>query len=229
MGYILLEGGAEFGGRMADPDRRAMALAGGVDARVRIIPAAAAPDDNHQRAGRNAERWFRKLGATDAAALPLIDRHSAEDPTLAAGLRESRMIYLLGGFPHHLAQSLAGTAAWAAVRQARQSGAVIGGSSAGAMVLCEFYYNPADGRVYPGLNLVSGACVLPHHDTYGEGWAPQIRRMLPDAVMIGIDEETGMLDDAVSGDWHVYGKGTVTLYRSHRVQRFGPADEFSIR
>jgi hypothetical protein len=31
MGFILLEGGAEFGGRMADPDRQAMMRAGGTD------------------------------------------------------------------------------------------------------------------------------------------------------------------------------------------------------
>jgi cyanophycinase len=229
MGYILLEGGAEFGGQMAAPDLRAMELAGGFDVRLRVIPAAAAPDDNHQRAGQNAERWFRKLGATDAAALPLIDRQSAEDPALAATFRQSRMIYMLGGFPRHLAQSLAGTAAWEAIRQARQAGAVIGGSSAGAMVLCQHYYDPVDDRVLPGLNLLPGACVLPHHDTFGGSWAPRIRRLLPDVVMIGIDEETGMLDDATSGCWRVYGKGAVTLYRADRVQRFGPADEFCLR
>jgi hypothetical protein len=32
MGYILLEGGKEFGGYMEAPDRQALALAGGVDA-----------------------------------------------------------------------------------------------------------------------------------------------------------------------------------------------------
>ena len=37
MGYLLLEGGAEFGGRMRDPDLRAIALAGGFDAPIRIM------------------------------------------------------------------------------------------------------------------------------------------------------------------------------------------------
>ncbi len=229
MGYILLEGGAEFGGQMAAPDLRAMELAGGLDARLRVIPAAAAPDNNHQRAGGNAERWFQKLGATDAAALPLIDRQSAEDETLVNILRESRMIYMLGGFPHYLARSLDKTSAWEAMCQAWQAGAVIGGSSAGAMVLCDLYYNPTDDQVVPGLGLVAGACVLPHHDTTGHRWAPRIQRLQPDVVMIGIDEETGMLDDQTSGRWRVYGKGFVTLYRSDKVQRFGPADIFSLR
>jgi hypothetical protein len=38
VGYILLEGGAEFGGSMAIPDRRALELAGGLDVRISIIP-----------------------------------------------------------------------------------------------------------------------------------------------------------------------------------------------
>ena len=138
------------------------------------------------------------------------------------------MIYMLGGFPHHLAQSLVGTAAWEAIYQAWQTGAVICGSSAGAMVLCEYYYNPADENVMPGLGLVAGACVLPHHDTFGSSWAPRLRRLLPDVVMIGIDEQTGMIDDAASGRWQVYGKGAVTLYRHHQVQRLWPSDAFSL-
>lgn len=52
MGYLVLEGGAEFGGRMAEPDRRALALAGGPEAPIVIIPTAAAPDHNHERAGQ---------------------------------------------------------------------------------------------------------------------------------------------------------------------------------
>ncbi len=228
MGFILLEGGAEFGGQMALPDQRAMELAGGPDARISVVPAAAAPDDNHRRAGRNAEKWFQQLGATDVAALPLIDQASAEDKALAGVLRESRLIYILGGFPHHLAWSLAGTTAWEAIVHAWQDGAVVGGSSAGAMVLCESYYDPAEGKVHDGLGLLAGACVLPHHDTFGQNWAPLLRPLLPGTLLIGIDEQTGMLNDAVSGQWKVYGKGNVTLYRPENVQRCGPKEIFSL-
>jgi len=71
MGYILLEGGAEFGGQMAEPDRQAIILAGGPDKPISIIPAAATPDNNHQRAGRNGVGWFRRLGATNVSAVPV--------------------------------------------------------------------------------------------------------------------------------------------------------------
>src|SRR5688500_2075754 len=100
-GHILLAGRAEFGGSIAEPDLRALELIGGADARVSIIPAAAAPDHNHERVGRNGVRWFESLGARNVAALPLIDRASADSPAVVAALREARLIYLLGGFPHY--------------------------------------------------------------------------------------------------------------------------------
>jgi cyanophycinase len=95
---------------------------------------------------------------------------------------------------------------------AHRAGAVIAGSSAGAMVLCEFYFDPASGKVLPGLNLLAEVCVLPHHDTFGKDWAPRLTSLLPGALLIGIDEETGVLNDDPTGQWTVYGKGAVTLY-----------------
>ena len=49
---------------------------------------------------------------------------------------------MLGGFTRYLAETLAGSRAWQAMRNAHRDGAVIGGSSAGAMVLCESYFDP---------------------------------------------------------------------------------------
>lgn len=226
MGSILLEGGAEFGGMMKAPDQRAMELAGGKESRISIIPAAAAPDENHERAGANGIRWFQGLGATDVSVLPLIDRSSADDRLVVEALRQSKLIYLLGGFTHHLGQSLAGSDSQKAMAEALESGAVIAGSSAGAMVLCEFYYNPRADEVVDGLNLVPGACVLPHHDTFGKNWAPRLKHLIPDTCLIGIDEETGMLDDGPSKNWRAYGKGIVTLYRSGKVDAFASNDSF---
>lgn len=228
-GYILLEGGAEFGGQMAIPDRRAIELAGGVEARIGIIPTAAAPDRNDERAGGNGRRWFTGLGAKHVDVLPLIDRASADRADVVEAVRASRLIYMLGGFTHYLGQTLAGSASWQAMMEAYRSGAVIAGSSAGAMVLCEHYYNPEAGRVVEGLGLVPNACVLPHHNTFGKGWASRLRALLPDAVLVGIDERTGMLDDTGDGRWNVYGQGAVTLYRGDRVEVYRSGEPFSLK
>ena len=79
MGYLLLEGGAEFGRRMRDPDLRAIELAGGFDIPLRIIPTAAAPDHNYDNAGGIGTRWFRGLGVRDVTSLKIIDKSSAND------------------------------------------------------------------------------------------------------------------------------------------------------
>jgi cyanophycinase len=227
MGYLLLEGGAEFGGQMSAPDLRAIELAGGLDAPICIIPAAAAPDNNHKRAGGNGVRWFQSLGATNVFSLDVIDSTTAADPTLAASIRTSRLIYLLGGFPRHLTETLAGSACWQAALHVYEQGGVIAGSSAGAMVLCEHYYDPSEKKLLKGLNLISNACVLPHHNTFSKSWLQRLTELLPGATLIGIDEATGMVSD-LEGGWQVYGAGEVTLYRSGKTVRYGRGERFSL-
>ncbi len=223
-----MEGGAEFGGLMADPDRQAMTLAGGPDVPISIIPAAAAPDNNHHKAGQNGVAWFRRLGAANVSALPLIDNASADDPEIVESLANSKFIFLLGGFPQYLAHVLNGSRSWQAVLAAFASGAVIAGSSAGAMVLCEYYYDPVSSQVAKGLNLVKRTCILPHHNTFGKNWAVTLKNRLPNITLLGIEEETGVLNDASQNTWCVYGKGNIILYHNSRIDRFGKRQEFAI-
>jgi cyanophycinase len=228
MGYLLLEGGAEFGGRMREPDLRAIELAGGFDAPIRIIPTAAAPDNNHQRAGNNGVRWFQSLGAKDVVSVPLLSKIRAEDKGIAQSLREAKLIYMLGGFTHYLGQTLKDSLVWQAAIEAYRNGAVVAGSSAGAMVMCESYYDPSAGHIYQGLNLVHNSLVLPHHDTFGKSWALKLLKKIPTVTLIGIDEQTGMLNDDVAQTWNVYGRGAVTLYRNGEVEIYSAGKAFSV-
>ena len=226
MGHLLLEGGAEFGGGMRDPDLKAIELAGGFEAPIRIIPTAAAPDNNHQRAGNNGIRWFQSLGAKDVLSVPLIDKTSANDENIAKSLREAKLIYMLGGFTGYLGETLKGSAAWEAVLEAYRAGAVIAGSSAGAMVMCEFYYDLNQGQVIEGLNLVPNSIVLPHHNTFGQSWASRLLEIVR-VNLIGIDEQTGMINNDAHA-WTVYGRGNVTLYQNRQVETYGPGKSFLI-
>jgi cyanophycinase len=226
MGYLLLEGGAEFGGLMRDPDLKAIGLAGRFDAPIRIIPTAAAPDDNHQRAGNNGIRWFQRLGASDVISLPLLDKVSANDESIVASLREAKLIYMLGGFTGYLGETLKGSAAWKAALAAYQNGAVVAGSSAGAMVMCEFYYDPGQGKVIDGLNLVPNSIVMPHYNTFGKSWASRLLE-ISGVTLIGIDERTGMIDDGPPG-WTVHGAGNVTLYRNGQIEVYESGKSFAL-
>ena len=227
MGYLVLEGGAEFGGKMSAPDLRAIELAGGFNAPICIIPTAAAADNNHQRAGNNGLRWFQSLGAKNVFTVDVTDSKSANDNSLAASIRRSRLIYLLGGFPRHLAETLANSLCWRAALDSFEAGAVIAGSSAGAMVLCEHYYDPYEKKLLGGLNLIPNSCVLPHHNNFGKAWARQLERLLPNAILIGLDEQTGMLNDA-GGTWQVHGAGNVTLYHAGKISVYTRDETFSL-
>jgi len=112
------------------------------------------------------------------------------------------------------------------MQNAYHAGAVIAGSSAGAMVLCQYYYDPESSRVKKGLGLISGICVLPHHNSFGQNWAPRLSELLPEIILVGIDEETGMLNAAEAGSWRVSGKGEVTLYHRGRIEKFIPQQSF---
>lgn len=218
MGYYLLEGGAEFGGNMREPDLKAIELAGGFTAPIRIIPTAAAPDHNHERAGNNGIRWFQSLGAKDVLSVPILSKIRADDKKIAQSLHDAKLIYMLGGFTHYLGQTLKDSLAYEAMLEAYQNGAVIAGSSAGAMVMCESYYDPGSKRIHGGLNFVPNSLLLPHHNTFGRSWVPQLTKKLPAATLIGIDEQTGMINNAENGAWTVYGRGSVTLYRNGQVE-----------
>ena len=143
---------------------------------------------------------------------------------IAESLRAAKLIYLLGGFTHYLGQTLSGSKALEAALEAYQNGAVIAGSSAGAMVLCEHYYDPGRGKVERGLNLVPNACVLPHHNSFGKNWAGKLKALLPGVTLFGIDEYTGMLLE--NEEWTVYGGGTITVYRGATVDRYASGKHF---
>ncbi|NWJ47426.1 MAG: Type 1 glutamine amidotransferase-like domain-containing protein [Chloroflexi bacterium] len=226
-GYILLEGGAEFGGKMAEPDKRALVLAGGFDAAVVIIPAAAAPDNNHRRAGQNGVNWFRKLGAKQVESLPIIDKSSANDPALAQQLAQARLIYLLGGFTGYLNETLMDSLCWQACVEAYRKGAVIAGSSAGAMVLCEYWYDYSKKQVVNGLGLVMGCCVLPHYNNFRREWTQSLAQLIPQTNLLGIDEVTGILSEAPNR-WQVYGGGTVTVQKGEQSMVYSAGNSFSL-
>ncbi len=227
-GHLVLQGGAEFGGQMRASDLRALELAGGARAAVCIIPAAAAPDDNHHRAGRNGRDWFRGLGASDVSVALVIDGESANDDAMVGLLRRAELVYLLGGFPAYLARVLSGSRCWQAVRDGLQQGLVLAGSSAGAMVLCEHLYDPHDGKIVAGLGLLTGCCLLPHHQTFGRRWAAKLQKDLPRATLIGIDEQTAMIDDGPDGRWTVYGAGRITLYSNGQKARYSSGERFML-
>ena len=81
-GWIALHGGGEFQRGSEIGDRRLVVAAGGADARVIVVPTAAARE-HPEMAARHGVQWFKQIGAQAAAAM-VVDERSANDSAIVA-------------------------------------------------------------------------------------------------------------------------------------------------
>jgi cyanophycinase len=205
-GILALVGGAEWQEGCAF-DAELLAASGGGE--VLVLPTAAAYE-HPDRAVDTARSWFAGLGGT-VRELPVLARADASDEATAATVRAARFVYLSGGSPLHLRSVLKETPVWDALVAAWENGAVVAGSSAGAMALCDPMVDPRGGALTVGLGLVENLAVVPHAD--GDV-ASHHRRTLElagdDLVVAAIAERTALLRDP-DGSWRVAGEGAVTV------------------
>jgi cyanophycinase len=170
-------------------------------------------------------RWHR-LGAESAARLgveqvvvPVVDRVSADDEAIAGLLEGAGLVYLSGGNPPFLAETLRGTAVWRAIETAWRGGAALAGCSAGAMALCgevPSVRRPFTGPV-DGLAAAPGLTVLPHFDRFAKRLPVKVLRAMSSrtdgVVAVGVDEDTALVggwrDDPE--EWEVVGRQSVWL------------------
>lgn len=177
---------------------------------VLVLPTAAAYE-HAERAVTFAERWFASIGGR-ARGLMVLHRAEAEDLDMAAAVRESRFIYLGGGSPMHLRSVLKDSPVWTALVGAWDDGAVVAGSSAGAMVLCDPMVDPRGGAFTLGLGLLPQLALIPHHDTWSEEKAKRTFELAPPGLpVVGIDEQTAVIRRP-DGSWSVEGAGRAVVF-----------------
>jgi cyanophycinase len=199
-------GGAEWqDGCTFDADL--LAASGGNE--VLVLPTAAAYE-HPDRAVATARSWFEGLGGT-VRPLRVLARADAVDAAAAAAVREARFVYLSGGSPLHLRSVLKETPVWDALVAAWEDGAVVAGSSAGAMALCDPMVDPRGGALTVGLGLVENLALVPHAE---RDVAAAHRRTLElagdDLVVAAVAERTALLRDP-DGTWRATGAGAVTV------------------
>jgi cyanophycinase len=172
-----------------------------------------------------ARAWFAGLGV-EVQELPVYTRSDAGSAELAERAAGAGLVYLTGGDPGLLAQTLRGTRVWAAVVEAWRGGAALAGSSAGAMALCEWTLVMArwprheQRRPVEALGLVPRTAVLPHYERMGSRWSVED---LPDgAVLLGIDERTAATWH--EGGWHAAGAASVVVVREGETARFASGE-----
>lgn len=216
-GPLALVGSGEYLPQM-EPVERAL-LRGRGHLYIQLATAAA------PEGPRSLDRWHR-LGAEAAQRLgaeqvivDVRDRADADRPELASLVRGAGLIYLSGGNPTYLAETLRGTLVWQAIAHEWSEGAALAGCSAGAMALADHVVHPLRPQHgVAGLGAVPGVRIIPHFDR----WAGR----LPDLalrpwtggsqILLGIDEDTALVGGP--HEWTVHGRGCVWwLHREGRV------------
>ena len=178
---------------------------------VVVLPTAAAYE-HPDRAVATAEAWFSTLGAK-ARGLMVLGRTDADAAANVDAVRRARFVYLSGGSAMHVRSVLKDSPLWEALVEAWNDGAVVAGSSAGAMVLCDPMVDPRGGAFTIGLGLVSQVAVIPHHDTWSHDKEKRTLDLAPAGLCIaGIDERTALVREP-GGKWRAAGAGEVTVFR----------------
>jgi len=189
-------------------------LLAGRPARAVFLPTAAGPGGPERVAYwlRLGADHYRRLGV-EPVPLAVVDRRDADDPTLAAEVAGAGLIYLSGGNPGYLADTLRRTAVLDAILAAWRGGAALAGCSAGACALTARADDTRTGAARPGLDVVPALVVLPHFDRI-ERWRPGIvaeraAHLGAGQTLVGIDEETALVGG--EGAWRVDGRRQVWL------------------
>jgi cyanophycinase len=207
-GVLALVGGNEWQEKCTF-DRDLLEASGGTE--VVVLPTAAAYE-HPQRAVETAQAWFKTMGAS-VRGLDVLRRQDAENEGNAAAIRAARFIYLSGGSPMHLRSVLKDSPVWDAIIETWDGGAVLAGSSAGAMVLCDPMVDPRGGAFTLGLGLVEQVALIPHHEEWDEDQARRTIELAPAGLpVVGIDTQTALIRSP-EGSWRSEGAGRVVVFR----------------
>lgn len=207
-GPLALVGSGEYLPVMADVEAGLLA---GRPTRYVQLATAAVPDGPSV-----VERWHnlgteqaQRLGV-DAVILPVNDRTDADNSEIAERVAGAGLIYLSGGNPGFLADTLRDTAVWTAIVTAWQGGAALAGCSAGAMAMTSWVpslRHPRQGGTN-GLALLPHLRVIPHFDFFTSKVPDLVTRFLlpydPAITVLGIDEETALVGGP--SEWTVQGR-----------------------
>ena len=213
-GTVALVGAGEYLPEMEPVDRALLARLPAAP-RVVVLPTASAPDGPGV-----PDRWasmgvehFTRLGAS-VEPLMLLTRADADRSDFASQIAAANLVYLSGGKPRYLLETLRDTSCWRAMRAVHAAGGVVAGCSAGAMALGgEVFDFPRPWPTLAGLGLVPNVIVIPHFDELPRVLSVTLSAAPHHATVIGVDGMTALL--CSGGDGLVLGRGRVVVIDSH--------------
>jgi len=232
-GRLILAGSGEFTAAMDDLDREILAGIGKPRPRVAVVPTASGLEDTPLSWAELGTAHFAGLGA-EAVPVMVLRRDDARERRWIDALRDVDWIYFSGGRPQHAINVLAGTPFWDEVLRQHRAGAVLAGSSAGAMMLGEKSYAPEEFdaaglpqqvSIRDGLGVLGGHFVVPHFDLLSQLPSERIHAWIaawPRGFRgIGIDEDTAIVEG--HDGWTVHGRGRAVTMTSFERQQVHPS------
>jgi cyanophycinase len=195
-------------------------------ARVVCLPTAAGKE------GAERIKYWSDLGSgyfthldVPVESLPVIDRESALQPRWAERIARANFVYLSGGNPGYLLQTLRDTPTWQAILQVHHQGGVVAGCSAGAMVMGERI--PGFPRWQAAFGLLADVVVIPHFDEVPFGAAKTIQLLAARGkITIGIEGNTALV--VFSDHCEVFGSGSVVIWGHSRHGSYRQGEEFPL-
>lgn len=218
-GTIALIGSGEYLAPILPVDQKLLTHIQG-EARVVVLPTAAAPDGEGvpERWAKMGVEHFGVLGALVEPVM-LLTREDAQNPELVKRIAHANFVYFSGGKPRYLLETLQGTAAWAAITAIYQSGGVVAGCSAGAMVMGAALFDfPKFWHTIPALGLAPGLVIIPHFDEIPKVMLATLNHTNQETTVVGVDGSTALVGH--KGGWTVYGKGAVTVFEQKNKTRY---------
>src|SRR5579883_2812175 len=208
-GTIALVGSGEYLAPIQPVDKKLLTHAGG-EPYVVVLPTASAPDGEGV-----PERWTRMR----VEPIMLLDRADAENPAIVEAIAQANFVYFSGGKPRYLLETLEGTAAWRTILNIYNSGGVIAGCSAGAMVMGAALVDfPKFWHTIPALNLAPGLLIIPHFDEIPQIMLASLKHTDGEITAVGVDGSTALVGR--EGCWTVYGSGGVTVFEGKNRVRY---------
>jgi cyanophycinase len=215
-GWIVPIGGAENKENDRHILERFVAVSGGRDADIVVIPTAS----RLRETGPRYERLFKEIGAARVTSMDFDTRRDCQEPSRLARIGAATGIFFTGGNQLRLTTLLGGTPVAKLVRSRNAQGVAVGGTSAGASILSEHMIAFGDEgsavisgsvRLAPGLGLTN-RFIIDQHFTQRDRLGRLLTALTynPFAVGIGLDEDTAAFigpDETVE----VEGSGGVTV------------------
>lgn len=229
-GYLVAIGGAEDKTSDLDVLSTVVSLAPEGNSEIAVIAAASSVPDNVLPV---YEKVFTRLGASRVHSLSVRTRDDAERPADVSAVADSGVVFFTGGDQLRLTSVLGGSRLLDAIRERFMSGAVVAGTSAGAMALATTMIYSGDAadalhkgavNMSPGLGFVGGLIIDTHFLARG-----RFTRLMAAGAANPHELGVGLGDDAAvivhpNRVLEAVGPGHVVLVDSRGLARSNVAD-----